>query len=102
MNTISAPFQEVEYEKTVHELNQEIVRLAYALNLDLSNHAFLHEFLLANIDRSHDHFHKRETLKGLIMLRGKICTQLKEAGIEPLPGPIDESIYSLLKVHQTL
>lgn len=102
MNTISAPLQENEYEKTIHELNQEIVRLAFALNLDLSNHAFLHQFLMADIDRDHDQFHKRETLKGLIMLRGQICSELKDAGIEALPGPIDESIYSALKVHQTI
>ena len=102
MNTISAPFQEHEYEKTIHELNQEIVRLAFALNLDLSDHENLHQFLLADIDRKHDHFHKRETLKGLIVLRGQICMQLREAGITALPGPIDEKIYQMLQVHRTL
>ena len=102
MNTISGPVQENDYEKTIHELNREIVRLAFALNLDLSNHAYLHEFLTADIDRAHDHFHKRETLKGLIVLRGQICMRVRDSGMEPLPGPIDESIYKLLQVHQSI
>ena len=99
MNTIPGPVQEHEYENTIHELNKEIVRLAFALNLDLSDHTALHDFLISNIDREHDHFHKHETLKGLIVLRGQICVQIRDAGMEPLAGPIDESIYQLLQVH---
>lgn len=101
MNSFLDPLQKQEYEKTIHELNQEIVRLAFALDIDLSNPAFLHRFLTSEISPEHDHFHKRETLKGLIMLRGQVCAEVKDAGIDPLPGPIDESIYQLLKVHQS-
>jgi hypothetical protein len=100
MNSFIEPLLKKEYEKTVHELNQEIVRLAYALELDLSNPAFLHQFLSSDINPENDRFHKYETLKGLIMLRGQICGEVQEAGIDPLPGPTDESIYQALKVHQ--
>ena len=52
------PFIDSEFETVVHQLNQEINRLAFALKLDLSNHVFLHQFLQQEIDREHDHFHK--------------------------------------------
>ena len=95
------PYLENELTAVVHQLNQEIDRLAFALNLDLSNHAFLHQFLFQEIDREHDHFHKRETLKGLIILRGKISVDLTESGQQDLPSPVHESIYQLLRVNQS-
>ena len=101
MSQIDKPYLDNELHKVVHELNQEIDRLAFALKLDLSNHTFLHQFLIQEIDREHDHFHKRETLKGLIILRGKISIELTESGQQDLPSPIHESIYQLLKVEQS-
>lgn len=95
------PFIDSEFETVVHQLNQEIARLAFALNLDLSNHLFLHQFLQQEIDREHDHFHKRETLKGLIILRGKISMELTEAGQQDLQSPVHESVYQLLRVEQS-
>ena len=95
------PFIDNEFETVVHQLNQEIDRLAFALNLDLSNHLFLHQFLQQEIDREHDHFHKRETLKGLIVLRGKISMELTESGQQDFSSPVHESIYNLLRVEQS-
>lgn len=95
------PFIDSEFETVVHQLNQEINRLAFALKLDLSNHVFLHQFLQQEIDREHDHFHKRETLKGLIVLRGKISMELTESGQQDFSSPVDESIYQLLRVEQS-
>ena len=95
------PYLDNEFETVVHQLNQEIDRLAFALKLDLSNHAFLHQFLIQEIDHDHDHFHKRETLKGLIILRGKISVELTEAGQPDLPSPVDEAIYQFLRVNQS-
>ncbi|QWD63709.1 hypothetical protein [Polynucleobacter sp. MWH-UH2A] len=101
MNKSDNPYLDNELETVVHQLNQEIIRLAFALKLDLSNHVFLHQFLLQEIDREHDHFHKRETLKGLIILRGKISIDLAESGQQDLPSPVHESIYQLLHIKQS-
>jgi hypothetical protein len=101
MKSLEIPRLNDEFEETVHQLNKEIVRLAFAVNLDLSSHAFLHEFLAKEIDRDHDHFHKRETLKGLIVLRGQMSLKMAEAGYKDLPSPVHESIYQLLQVHQS-
>jgi hypothetical protein len=101
MSQMDKPYLENELTEVVHQLNQEIDRLAFALKLDLSNHTFLHQFLFQKIDPEHDHFHKRETLKGLIILRGKISLDLTESGQQDLPSPVHESIYQLLRVKQS-
>jgi hypothetical protein len=101
MSHIDKPYLNNELHTVVHDLNKEIDRLAFALKLDLSNHAFLHQFLSQEIDREHDHFHKRETLKGLIILRGKLSMDLIESGQQDLPSPVHESIYQLLQVKQS-
>ena len=95
------PYLDNEFETVVHQLNQEIDRLAFALKLDLSNHVYLPQFLIQEIDHEHDHFHKRETLKGLITLRGKISLELTASGQPDLPSPVDEAIYQFLRVDQS-
>jgi hypothetical protein len=97
MSQMDKPYLENELTEVVHQLNQEIDRLAFALKLDLSNHTFLHQFLFQKIDPEH----KRETLKGLIILRGKISLDLTESGQQDLPSPVHESIYQLLRVKQS-
>ncbi|QWE23107.1 hypothetical protein FD975_02550 [Polynucleobacter sp. AP-Jannik-300A-C4] len=101
MSQIDKPYLDNEFETVVHQLNQEIDRLAFALKLDLSNHVYLHQFLIQEIDHEHDHFHKRETLKGLITLRGKISLELTASGQPDLPSPVDEAIYQFLRVNQS-
>ena len=101
MSQMDKPYLDNEFETVVHQLNQEIDRLAFALKLDLSNHTFLHQFLIQEIDQEHDHFHKRETLKGLITLRGKISIEMTASGQPDLPSPVDEAIYQFLRVDQS-
>ncbi len=57
----------------IHELNTEIVRLAY-LNIDIDDPIALHQFLSTNLPDDHEHFHKLATLKGLNSI-ARPCTR---------------------------
>lgn len=80
----------------IHELNTEIVRLAYILNIDIDNPIALDQFLSANLPDDHEHFHKLATLKGLILLRGHVHELRAEHGIADVCSPLEEHIYEQL------
>jgi len=45
---------------------------------------------------NHDHFHKLEILKGLILLRGHMRIERKESGLEDGLSPTEEPTYKIL------
>jgi hypothetical protein len=80
----------------IHELNTEIVRLAYFLNIDIEDAAVLDQFLSTNLPDDHEHFHKLATLKGLILLRGHIHELRAEHGVPDGCSPLQEHVYEQL------
>ncbi len=80
----------------IHELNTEIVRLAYILNIDIDDPIALHRFLSTNLPDDHEHFHKLATLKGLILLRGHVHELRAEHGVTDVCSPLDEHIFEQL------
>lgn len=77
----------------IHELNTEIVRLAYILNIDITNPVELDRFLSSNLPDEHEHYHRLATLKGLILLRGHIHALRLEHGVPDACSPLEESIF---------
>jgi hypothetical protein len=92
----SEPIHQERLVDDAHRLNQEILRLANALGVDLTNHHMVIEMIHAPHLPCDDKFHKCETLKGLMILRGKIAMELRLAGHTDPINPVDESIYTLL------
>lgn len=92
----SEPIHRERLIDDAHRLNQEILRLANALGVDLTNHQMVIEMIHAPHLPCDDKFHKCETLKGLMILRGKIAMELRLAGHTDPINPVDESIYKLL------
>lgn len=84
----------------IHELNTEIVRLAYFLNIDIDDPAVLDQFLSTNLPNDHEHFHKLATLKGLIMLRGHVHELRSEHGIPDVCSPLQEHVFDQLHHEQ--
>lgn len=80
----------------IHELNTEIVRLAYILNINIDDPIALDQFLSANLPDDHEHFHKLATLKGLILLRGHVHELRVEHGVTDACSPLQEHIYKKL------
>ena len=62
----SEPIHRERLIDDAHRLNQEILRLANALGVDLTNHQMVIEMIHAPHLPCDDKFHKCETLKGLI------------------------------------
>ena len=85
----------------IHELNVEIIRLAYFLNIDLSNESEVDHLLSTNLPDDHLHFHKLATLKGLLFLRGHIHVLRQEHGVPDGKSPLDEKVFQQLHLgHQ--
>ena len=86
----------------IHQLNMEIVRLAYFLNVDIENSAVVDQLLEKNLPDDHEHFYKLATLKGLIMLRGHIHQLRKEHGVPDGKSPLEEEIFQRLHLGRHL
>ena len=91
---------DLRLNEDIHELNVEIVRLAYFLNINLENKAEVDHLLSTNLPNDHEHFHKLATLKGLIMLRGHIHALRYEHGVPDGKSPLEENIFQQLHLSQ--
>lgn len=89
---------DLRLNEDIHELNVEIVRLAYFLNIDLENPSEVDHLLSTNLPDDHEHFHKLATLKGLILLRGHIHGLRAEHGVPDGKSPLDENIFQQLHI----
>lgn len=87
---------DLHLNEDIHELNIEIVRLAYFLNIDLENESEVDRLLSNNLPDDHEHFHKLATLKGLILLRGHIHALRAEHGVPDGKSPLDENVFQQL------
>lgn len=96
MNDISEPIQSEALINDAHKINQEILRLANALKVDLTNESFVNELIYQQHLPCDDHFHKCQTLRGLIILRGKVAIDLKSMGFQDPINPVHEAIYKYL------
>lgn len=85
-----------DLNEDIHELNTEIVRLAYILNIDIEDPLVLDQFLSTNLPDDHEHFHKLATLKGLILLRGHIHELRAEHGVPDECSPLQEPVFERL------
>lgn len=85
----------------IHELNTEIVRLAYILDIDIEDPKVLDQFLSANLPDDHEHFHKLATLKGLILLRGHVHELRAEHGVADVCSPLQEPVFEQLHHNQS-
>lgn len=92
---------DLRLDEDIHELNIEIIRLAYFLKIDLQNSAEVDHLLSTNLPNDHEHFHKLATLKGLILLRGHIHALRHEHGIPDGKSPLDESIFQQLHLEHS-
>lgn len=85
-----------DLDEDIHELNTEIVRLAYFLNINIEDPVALDQFLSTNLPDDHEHFHKLATLKGLILLRGHIHELRAEHGVPDGCSPLQEHVFEQL------
>jgi len=87
---------DLHLNEDIHQLNIEIVRLAYLLNIDLANNSAVGHLLETPLPDDHIHFHKLATLKGLLLLRGHIHALREEHGVPDGKSPLDEEIFHRL------
>jgi|GEM_PF-933657 hypothetical protein len=90
--------EDLRLNEDIHELNKEIVRLAYFLNVDIENPKVVDDLLSTNLPNDHEHFHKLATLKGLILLRGHIHQLRAEHGVPDGNSPLEEEIFQRLNL----
>lgn len=90
---------DLRVDEDIHELNTEIVRLAYFLNVDISDEAAVESLVTRDLPDDHEHFYKLATLKGLIMLRDHIHQLRAEHGVPDARGPLEEAIFQRLNLH---
>ena len=95
---IPEPIRSDYFDSDLHEVNKEIVRLAFLLNIDLTNPIIIKNLLDKELPNDHEHFYKLETLKGLILLRGHMRQERLESGLIDGSSPIDEPTYK--KLHE--
>jgi len=94
---------DLRLNEDIHELNIEIIRLAYFLKIDLENKSVVDHLLSTNLPDDHEHFHKLATLKGLILLRGHIHALRSEHGVPDGKSPLEENIFHQLHIsHEIL
>lgn len=96
MSKLSEPISINHLLEDAHRLNQEIIRLASVLKINIANPSCITKLINTPHPSCDDHFHKCETLKGLIILRGKLAIELKEAQYQDEINPVHESIYEYL------
>jgi len=93
--------EDARLDDYIHQLNMEIVRLAYFLNVDINKEVEVERLLASNLPNDHEHFYKLATLKGLILLRGHIHQLRKEHGVPDGKSPLEEEIFKRLNLgHQ--
>ena len=90
--------EDIRLNEDIHELNKEIVRLAYFLNVDLERVDVVDELLEKNLPDDHENFYKLATLKGLILLRGHIHQLRAEHGVPDGKSPLEEEIFQRLNL----
>lgn len=90
--------EDLRLDDDIHQLNQEIIRLAYFLDVDINEPAEVEDLLSHQLPDDHQHFHKLATLKGLIMLRGHIHQLRKEHGVPDGKSPLEEEIFKRLNL----
>jgi hypothetical protein len=97
MSELNEPVDESFFDHDLHEVNKEIIRLGYLLNVDIADPIVISHLLNTPPPVDHEHFHKFETLRGLIFLRGRIRQERADSGISDGIEPTREPIYQLLK-----
>lgn len=103
MSDISEPISADYFDNDLHAVNKEIVRLAFLLNVDLTDPAAIKLLLDKDLPNDHEHFYKLETLKGLILLRGHMRLERQESGLSDGNSPAEEEVFKALqKYHQSL
>lgn len=102
MSEFTEPVDDNFFDKDLHEVNKEIVRLGYLLHVDISDPLIVNHLINTTPPPDHEHFHKFETLRGLIFLRGRIRQERANSGINDGIEPTKEPIYELLKKSQAL
>jgi len=90
--------EDARLDDDIHQLNMEIVRLAYFLNVDIKQTAVVERLLASNLPNDHEHFYKLATLKGLILLRGHIHQLRQEHGVPDGKSPLEEGIFQRLNL----
>jgi len=90
--------EDARLDDDIHQLNVEIVRLAYFLNVDIKQTAVVERLLASNLPNDHEHFYKLATLKGLILLRGHIHQLRREHGVPDGKSPLEEEIFQRLNL----
>lgn len=96
MAALSEPISIKHLIEDAHNLNKEILRLARALDVDLADSSSLDHLINTPHPSCDDKFKKCETLRGLIILRGQVAMELKQANyLDPI-NPVHEKIYSYL------
>ena len=90
--------EDARLDDDIHQLNMEIVRLAYFLNVDIKQTAVVERLLASNLPNDHEHFYKLATLKGLILLRGHIHQLRQEHGVLDGKSPLEEEIFQRLNL----
>ena len=96
MNNFSEPICTSRLVEDAHNLNREILRLATILDIDLSNPANIEHLINTPHPSCNDKFKKCETLRGLIILRGQVALELRQADHPDAINPVHEEIYSFL------
>ena len=102
MSEFHEPVDESFFDHDLHEVNKEIVRLGYLLHVDISDPVIINQILNTTPPPDHEHFHKFETLRGLIFLRGHIRQERADSGISDGIEPTREPIYELLRKSQSI
>ena len=90
--------EDARLDDDIHQLNMEIVRLAYFLNVDIKQTAVVERLLASNLPNDHEHFYKLATLKGLILQRGHIHQLRQEHGVPDGKSPLEEDIFQRLNL----
>jgi hypothetical protein len=88
-----------DLQADVHAVNREIDRIAFALHVDLEDHAQVHAIIEGAFPVPEHHGEHLELLRGLLFLRGRIRQRRLDAGLPDGPSPLAESIYAKLRVH---
>ena len=98
MGDIPEPIEETYFDKDLHDVNKEIIRLSGILNIDISDTTIIHSLL--NEEYPYNHPTNQNSLivlKGLILLRGHMRKEREESGLKDGIGPIDELIYKKIE-----
>ncbi len=93
MSNFSEPIGTSRLIEDAHNLNREILRLATALDVDLLNPATLEHLINTPHPSCDEKFRKCETLRGLIILRGQVALELRQADYPDPINPVHEKIY---------